>query len=532
MATVMKTPGVFIEEKSAFPNSVVEVETAIPAFIGYTQKAEFKGATLRNRPWQISSLSEFHEIFGFAPHPMFELSLKARESSLNTAAASENDGVAPTDHLAESPPVAQANAKSAVAEVVLGDKVCTFEQSAGEYTLYYHLRLFFANGGGKCFIVSVGSYEDDLTGEALSGGLTPLSKELQPTMIVIPDAVNLGKNACRVVQQQMLLHCANMKNRMAILDVWGGWKDLGGSAVDDFRAGIGTNSLKYGAAYFPWLETSVLSARDIGVEHIGDKDRLAELLISELDADTLKKIKAVTYSALELQGMSPGGKERADLDTLDKTVRAQSTIYRMITSELRDKLNLLPPSAAMAGIYTRVDNQRGVWKSPANVGMSMVSRPAVKVSNSEQESIQLSTDGKSINVIREFVAEGAVVWGARTLAGNSMDWRYISVTRTIMMLEESMRLAVRAFVFEPNTANTWVSIRSMIENFLNSVWKQGGLAGAVPSDAFSVHVGLGDTMTPVDILEGILRITVLVAVSRPAEFIEINFQQQMQKSGD
>ena len=84
-------------------------------------------------------------------------------------------------------------------------------------------------------------------------------------------------------------------------------------------------------------------------------------------------------------------------------------------------------------------------------------------------------------------------------------------------------------MFEPNVATTWVTIKSMIDNFLNSVWKQGGLAGAVPSDAYSVHVGLGDTMTPTDILEGILRVTVLVAVSRPAEFIEVTFQQQMQK---
>jgi phage tail sheath protein FI len=100
----------------------------------------------------------------------------------------------------------------------------------------------------------------------------------------------------------------------------------------------------------------------------------------------------------------------------------------------------------------------------------------------------------------------------------------------MIMLEESIRLAAKAYVFEPNTANTWVTVRSMIENFLTGIWKQGGLAGAIPEDAFSVHVGLGETMTPVDILEGILRITVLVAVSRPAEFIEITFQQQMQKS--
>ncbi len=122
------------------------------------------------------------------------------------------------------------------------------------------------------------------------------------------------------------------------------------------------------------------------------------------------------------------------------------------------------------------------------------------------------------------------MWGARTLDGNSLDWRYINVRRTMIMLEESCRLAAKAMVFEPNTANTWVTIKSMISNFLTSVWKRGGLMGAVPEDAFSVHVGLVETMTPNDILEGILRVTVLVAMVRPAEFIEITFQQQMPKS--
>jgi phage tail sheath protein FI len=159
-----------------------------------------------------------------------------------------------------------------------------------------------------------------------------------------------------------------------------------------------------------------------------------------------------------------------------------------------------------------------------------VTAPCVNISHDDQEDLNVTAQGKSINAIRPFVGEGELVWGARTLDGNSLDWRYVNVRRTMIMLEESIRLASKAYVFEPNTANTWVTMRSMIENFLTGVWKQGGLAGAIPEDAFSVHVGLGETMTPVDILEGILRITVLVAVSRPAEFIEITFQQQMQKS--
>jgi phage tail sheath protein FI len=193
-------------------------------------------------------------------------------------------------------------------------------------------------------------------------------------------------------------------------------------------------------------------------------------------------------------------------------------------------LNLLPPSAAIAGVYTMVDNTRGVWKAPANVSLASVISPAVNISHDEQEDLNVTPQGKSINAIRPFIGEGVLVWGARTLDGNSLDWRYINVRRTMIMLEESIRLASKAYVFEPNVANTWVTMKGMISNFLDGIWKRGGLAGASPTDAFGVYVGLGETMTPEDILEGILRITVLVAISRPAEFIEITFQQQMQKS--
>jgi phage tail sheath protein FI len=177
-----------------------------------------------------------------------------------------------------------------------------------------------------------------------------------------------------------------------------------------------------------------------------------------------------------------------------------------------------------------VDNSRGVWKAPANVSLNGVVSPAVNITHDEQEDLNVTIQGKSINAILSFIGEGVLVWGARTLDGNSLDWRYINVRRTMIMLEESVRLATKAYVFEDNNARTWVTIKSMIRNFLTGIWKRGGLAGSSPDDAFSVFVGLGETMTPEDILEGIMRVTVLVAITRPAEFIEITFQQQMQKS--
>jgi len=177
-----------------------------------------------------------------------------------------------------------------------------------------------------------------------------------------------------------------------------------------------------------------------------------------------------------------------------------------------------------------VDNSRGVWKAPANVSLNAVVSPAVNITHDDQEDLNVTTQGKSINAIRTFIGEGTLVWGARTLDGNSLDWRYVNVRRTMIMLEESIKLATKAYVFEDNNAKTWVTIKSMIRNFLTGIWKRGGLAGASPDDAFGVFAGLGETMTPEDILEGILRVTVLVAITRPAEFIEITFQQQMQKS--
>ena len=185
----------------------------------------------------------------------------------------------------------------------------------------------------------------------------------------------------------------------------------------------------------------------------------------------------------------------------------------------------------MAGIYALVDTARGVWKAPANVSVSMVNTPTINISSEEQESLNVDVmAGKSVNVIRPFIGIGTLVWGARTLDGNSQDWRYINVRRTLIMIEQSLKLASRTYVFEPNDSGKWSTIRTMVNSFLFGLWKVGALAGAAPEQAYDVQVGLGETMTPNDILDGIMRISVRVAIVRPAEFIVITFQQKQQES--
>ena len=530
----MKTPGVYIVEKNAFPNSVVEVATAVPAFIGHTEKADNQGKSLRNKPWRITSMSEFHKYFGFSPDPRFRIDPRPEK--------------APGE-----------------ADFSAGGTEYLLSQTAGNYLLYRSMLLFFQNGGGPCYVVSVGNYAEDIEAPRLQKGIDTLIKEQEPTMVVIPDAVLLSEQNCVSTQQSMLAHCGGkMKSRVAILDIWGGYRDRqdpAGDCIENFRSALGVNHLDFAAAYYPWVNTTIVQDSDLSYENIANPDLLQSLLRGEagmpdiIDKNASPKAAQQFQAISEITSLGAPGSEKAkdekgkdekekgqpaaaavdpDLEAkkalLNKSLVAMSPLYGSILGAIRNRLNLLPPAAAMAGVYTMVDNSRGVWKAPANVSLSAVVSPAVNISHDEQEDLNVHTQGKSINAIRSFIGEGTLVWGARTLDGNSLDWRYVNVRRTMIMLEESIRLASKAYVFEPNNANTWVTMKGMIRNFLTGIWKRGGLAGAVPEDAFSVHVGLGETMTSEDILEGILRITVLVAVSRPAEFIEITFQQQMQKS--
>ena len=190
---------------------------------------------------------------------------------------------------------------------------------------------------------------------------------------------------------------------------------------------------------------------------------------------------------------------------------------------------LLPASSGVVGKYAVTDNGRGVWKAPANISIDYASRPEIIITNKMQETLNVDTTaGKSINVIRSFTGiSPALIWGARTLAGNDNEWRYIPVRRFFNMVEESTKNATQQFVFEPNDRNTWVRVKSMIENYLTQQWKAGALMGASTKEAFFVHVGLGETMTELDIWEGRMIVEIGMAVVRPAEFIILRFMHKM-----
>ncbi|MCW7762584.1 phage tail sheath family protein [Photorhabdus luminescens] len=188
--------------------------------------------------------------------------------------------------------------------------------------------------------------------------------------------------------------------------------------------------------------------------------------------------------------------------------------------------NDIPPSATIAGVYCSIDRTRGVWKAPANVVLQGGVKPKFKVTDDLQG---IYNKGKAINMIREFPNTGVTVWGARTLDDHD-NWRYIPVRRLFNSAERDIKNAMSFAVFEPNSQPTWKAVHRAIDNYLYALWQQGGLAGNKAEQAYFVQIGKDITMNDDDIKQGRMIVKVGLAAVRPAEFIILQFTQNVAQS--
>lgn len=129
-------------------------------------------------------------------------------------------------------------------------------------------------------------------------------------------------------------------------------------------------------------------------------------------------------------------------------------------------------------MYARVDANQGVFDAPANSSINLAVAPVVDISSEDQENPNVPLDARAVNAIRSIAGRGLVTRDARTLDGNSSDWRYINVRRGTIMLEQSLKAALSAYAFAPNVSTTWIAVESMISTFLDNQWRAGALAGS------------------------------------------------------
>lgn len=192
---------------------------------------------------------------------------------------------------------------------------------------------------------------------------------------------------------------------------------------------------------------------------------------------------------------------------------------------------LVPPSGHLAGIYARVDDDRGVHKAPANEQvLDMIlqdlpnnEKPLRFIVNKQNQDI---LNPKGVNCIRDFRSDGRGirVWGARTMSSDPM-WKYIPVRRLFIFVEQSIDRGTQWVVFEPNYESTWAAVRLSISSFLRTVWRNGGLAGATPDEAFFVKCDR-TTMTQDDFDNGRLICLIGIAPVKPAEFVIFRISQK------
>ena len=180
---------------------------------------------------------------------------------------------------------------------------------------------------------------------------------------------------------------------------------------------------------------------------------------------------------------------------------------------------------AVAGVMSRTDATRGVWKAPAGLDATLKGVPALSVTLTDAENGQLNPLG--VNCLRVMPAAGRVIWGARTMEGNdrlASEWKYVPVRRLALYLEESLYRGTQWVVFEPNDEPLWAQIRLNIGAFMHSLFRQGAFQGTTPKDAYFVKCDK-ETTTQDDINRGIVNILVGFAPLKPAEFVVIKIQQ-------
>lgn len=559
------TPGVSVEEITRLPYSVTLADTAIPAFIGYTEFAT-EGY---NEPFKIDSFLQYEKYFG-----------KAKKENIQLKDV-EGKGV----------------------------QLITPEV---QFLMYYSLQMYFANGGGPCYIVSVGNYTSaEVNYVDLKNGLDMIENSKESTLTVFPDATLLANQEdFYKIYNEAITQAEQVKNRFVIVDTYYGNSTTSSenlNTISYFRSKVKTSS--HAAAYYPHLKTilnytfddktpivhtglqntgetndtfyvgeisAIEELRTLAIEEItiGSADAfvLADLLAQAIAiAEEVKEAAdvktALTVAIIEAKAvleaiydgtiddfMIPEGSEDnepafseefkalkeaiqaaedkvgdADGITLKNLELSNSALYNQVKREIRSLNVVLPPSSTMAGVYGRIDSVRGVWKAPANVSLNYVVTPTEKVSDKEQSELNIDVSGKSINAIRTFTGKGTLVWGARTLDGRDKkeedkdnEWKYIQVRRYYDMIEQAINQALKPFIDQPNISHTWLRAKTMLENFLHQQWIDGALAGSTSKEAYSVETGLDKYK------DKTMNVTVKVALVRPAEFIVLNFSHKLQ----
>ncbi|CAI1560114.1 phage tail sheath family protein [Serratia entomophila] len=503
MSEVYAVPGVYVTESNGPSISIQNGETAIPVFLGFFTPKPPHNTQDKLECVRIESWLDFSQQFG------------------------------PSDHI-----------------------TVDVSQSAVHATSYMganSVRLYFENGGGPCYVLNILRTGTEAIKKAVLGQITPAIEQCPDiTLLCWCEFVNKDMDAAIYAELGNLLAASKSTGsnpgRFLLTDAWPEGDPATTPSKWVFKAPDVVEKTQV-ASYFPALLTGyardyrdyVAQSPSPGYEQLITLENFSSTELKTLEENG-DKDKPTSISLATLRGKISNLKEIKNKAAAQAILTRIDTLIKERVPELPAKSDrvVLRASVAMAGVYARVDRERGVWKAPANVGLvgvtALIAQGFASGGAKWSDAIPVRVDDAlnttlvkvGINAVRAFSGQGIRVWGARTMSpAAQIAWRYVSVRRLFNTIERDARAALHTAVFEPNSSQTWARVRGALDNYLNALWRQGALQGETPAQAYFVHIGLGTTMTPKDIADGKMIVKVGVAAVRPAEFIILQLTQDV-----
>jgi hypothetical protein len=479
---------VYIKEEVKGPRTITGVATSIAAFIGVSRRGP------ANQPKRVLSYSNFIEKFG-DPQEKWDLGTSVRMFFTNGGTdcyvVNVNSGKKAGKILRKDDGYTTAAAstmeiKFEAKEVgVWGNSILVkITENSGKYNL----------------IIKYGEIEEKIEDCILDDDTNPefIEKKIKENSELITCTISILDNTAKIVEGDYNLEGATSKAGKK--DYENGIKVL--ERIDLINLLIITKKEK-NQDYIDILTEAIKFCKNYRAFLLADPPDEWKDDNEKVNTDKLKLIKPDDYVAVFFPTLSV------------KEYNPEEGVYKSRT---------IGPAAAIAGVISRIDSLRGVWAAPAGLDayISGIDDLGIKLTDVEQGVL----NPKGVNCIRSFPS-GIVSWGARTMADKDSPWKYISVRRLALFIEETLYRSTQWVVFKSNDEPLWATIRASIGAFMQGLYDKGAFQGS-PKEAFFVKCD-GETTTPDDQEKGIVNIIVGFAPVKPAEFVIITVQRLIGK---
>jgi len=539
------SPGVYVEEVDRGPKPIEGVGTAMAAFVGFTEKAEYAREVdgelvvedLLNRPQLVTNWTQFVERFGsFVPSVNLPQSVYGYFSNggsrcyvVSVRTFPKAEGVLMN---AQGKPALTVRARQAGVDgmklrVRVGNLALPAPAASGKKAASADAEAATEadapeTSGDRGFTLFVEK-------EATAGGWKPLETltdvKLQTTVVQGKKQVVLAykNNKLPKFIELAVLEAASLEKAMPreqeqplAIDK----KLLETPVASDFRGDVSERKGVEGLEVLD--DVTMLVVPDLMTTMPGQK----------LDLDMVKAVQSMMISHCERMGdrvaildtppdLTPqeAKRWRMDIAGFDSSYAAMYYPWIKVMDAATDTVVKMPASGHVAGLWARSDNTRGVHKAPANEVLLGAIGLAYQITKGEQDTL----NPIGVNCVRSFPGRGIRVWGARTLSSDPA-WRYINVRRLFNFVEKSIENGTQWVVFEPNDRKLWARVNRDVSSFLRIVWRDGALFGSSPAEAFYVKVD--DELNPPESRDlGRLIIEIGMAPVKPAEFVIFRISQ-------